>query len=57
MKSISELKENIILEEKKELKYLKFSPLEKFGFFKHGFILGNEDEPRLTPQRFLNLSP
>ncbi|OGC84376.1 MAG: hypothetical protein A2W07_08095 [candidate division Zixibacteria bacterium RBG_16_43_9] len=43
MKSISELKENIIVEEKKELKYLKFSPLEKFGFIRHGFILGEKD--------------
>ncbi len=43
MKSISELKENIIIEEKKELKYLKFAPLERFEFVKHGFIPGNKD--------------
>lgn len=48
MKSISELKENIILEEKKELKYLKFSPLEKFGFVKHGFILGSKDGAKIS---------
>ena len=47
MKSISELKENIIVEEKKRLKYLKFSPLEKFGFVKHGFILGNKDGAKI----------
>lgn len=47
MKSTSELKENIIVEEKKELKYLKFSSLEKFGFVKHGFILANKDETKI----------
>jgi hypothetical protein len=49
MKSISEFKENIIVEEKKELKYLKFSPLEKFGFVKHGFILGNKNGAKIDP--------
>lgn len=48
MKSISELKENIIVEEKKELKYLKFSPLEKFGFVKHGFMLGNKNGAKIN---------
>lgn len=48
MKSISELKENIIVEEKKELKYLKFSSLERFGFVKHGFILGNKDGAKIN---------
>lgn len=43
MKSISELKENIMVEEKKDVKYLKFSSLEKFGFVKHGFILGKKN--------------
>jgi len=47
MKSISELKENILVEEKKELKYLRFSPLEKFGFVKHGFILGSKDGAKI----------
>lgn len=48
MKLISELKENIIVEEKKELKYLKFAPLEKFGFVKLGFILGNKDGAKIN---------
>jgi len=48
MKSISESKEDIIVEEKKELKYLKFAPLEKFGFVKHGFILGNKDGAKIN---------
>jgi len=43
MKSISEFKEKTIVEEKKEFNYLKFSPLEKFGFVRHGFILGKKD--------------
>lgn len=48
MKSISELKENIIVDEKKEFNYLKFSPLEKFGFVKHGFILGSKDGAKIN---------
>jgi YfiH family protein len=43
MKSISEFTEKIIMEEKEGLKYLKFAPLERFEFVKHGFILGNKD--------------
>jgi YfiH family protein len=48
MKPISELKENIIIEEKKELNYLRFSPLEKFGYVKHGFILGSKDGAKIN---------
>ncbi len=47
MKQISELKENIIVEEKKGLKYLKLPPLEKFGFLKHGFILGDKNGAKI----------
>jgi hypothetical protein len=43
MKSISELKENMMIEEKEDLNCLKFTPLEKFGFIRHGFILGKKD--------------
>lgn len=47
MKSIADLKENIIVEEKRELRYLRFSQLEKLGFVRHGFILGKEDGPKI----------
>lgn len=47
MKSISELKENIIVEETRELRYLRFSHLEKLGFVRHGFILGKEDGAKI----------
>lgn len=55
MKSISELKENIMVEEKMELKYLKFSPLEKFGFVKHGFILGSRDGAKTNSSEITEL--
>ena len=47
MKSISEFTEKIIMEEKEGLKYLKFAPLERFEFVKHGFILANKDETKI----------
>lgn len=47
MKPISEFKENIMLEEKGVLNYLKFAPLEKFQFVKHGFILGKKDGDKI----------
>jgi len=48
MKSISEFTEKIIMEEKEGLKYLKFAPLERFEFVKHGFILGNKDRAKIN---------
>jgi YfiH family protein len=47
MKSTLESKEYIMVEEKKELRYLKFSPLEKFGFVKHGFIFENNNRAKI----------
>jgi len=48
MKSISEFTEKMIMEEKEGLNYLKSAPLERFGFVKHGFILGNKDEEKIN---------
>lgn len=55
MKSLQELKGNIILEEKEEINYLKFSPLEKFGFVKYGFILGNKNGAKINSSEILEL--
>ncbi len=48
MKQMSELDESIPLEEKQGLSYLKFAPLEKFGFLNHGFVLRKTDGTKIN---------
>ncbi|HVP37111.1 MAG TPA: peptidoglycan editing factor PgeF [Terriglobales bacterium] len=55
MKPTSELKENLIFEEKKELSYLRFAPLENSDYLKHGFILGSEEGARVSSSRIPEL--